>query len=656
MMLKINFFIGVICLLGLGTKAQTNANFLTSGQAIKNGTANGIGQFASPSLTGVIAGMAKVNDDDDADLFLTGDARRPGTYLYHFKKFTEKGEPVFSQGEKIKLPFEETGGQRTVVIQTPSKKIHGFWRFGGKMLKSATFDRNANAFGKTKDIAITGLPSGATTFGVIRTVQGKYLFLFTISKPNKEKVKITTDSAYYTPEGFWPNDLNEVGIYGAVANSLDNLSKLEAKQLTSLDQTYYGISGYTSYEDNTEQYLIYGTRFGNIHAHNIINEELAPLKYVIDKNHILHRSPSVNGYVAYFKGSQNKEGLFVSGEGSIVFYPNTKQKDKNGNLIFSDALPLKQENPLLYGGSLVVPSLADWDGDGVIDMISGNSVGKILFFKNTGTNQNPAYQDPVALKAGGIDIHVQPGYREDIQGPQEARWGYVCPVVYDWNGDGLPDILFGDSRGKFMVHLNIGTKTKPELAVEKPLYIKGLDVHGGWRSTPGVANMAGKDAYVILDADNQFHLYYKIDAYNISDGGKLKLTDGSYINGHRRKGGQVGRAKIHIVDWDGDGVKDMLVGTGRGASIPNAKTGLPYNRKKKNEGAAVLFMRNVGTDSEPVFEFPKMMKFKGEDILLGAHECAPTTAYIGGNGKTLNLVVGTEYGTYMFYDRKDLSW
>ena len=50
------------------------------------------------------------------------------------------------------------------------------------------------------------------------------------------------------------------------------------------------------------------------------------------------------------------------------------------------------------------------------------------------------------------------------------------------------------------------------------------------------------------------------------------------------------------------------------------------------------------------------MKFKGEDILLGAHECAPTTAYIDGDGKSLNLVVGTEYGTFMYYDRKDLSW
>ncbi len=636
--------------------AQTKGNYLISGEPIKNGSVNGIGDFAAPSLTGVIIGMAKVNDDDYPDLFLTGDSREPGTYLYHFKKFAEKGEPVFSQGKKIKLPFEETGGQRTAIIQTPSKEIYGFWRFGGKSLKSAIFDKSSNSFGEINNISVSGLPPGLASFGIIKTQQGKYLFLFTVPKPNKVTVKLATDSAYYTPEGYWPNELNEVGIYGAVTSKLDGLTQLEAKPLTSLDQTYYGISGYTSYENNDEQYLICGTRFGNIHAYQVDKENLSATKYVVDKHHIIQRSPSVNGYVAYLKGSANTEGLLVSGEGSIVFYPNTKEKDKNGNLIFADALPLKQESPLLYGGSLVVPSLADWDGDGLVDMISGNSVGKILFFRNIGTNQQPAYQDPIALKAGGVEIHVQPGYREDIQGPHESRWGYVCPVVYDWNSDGLPDILIGDSRGKFMVYLNVGTKQKPVLDVEKSLFVKGLNVHGGWRSTSGVANMAGRDAYVILDTDNQFHLYYKIDAYNVSDGGKLKLTDGSYINGHRRKGGQVGRAKIHIVDWDGDGVKDLLIGTGRGASIPNPTTGLPYNRKKKNEGAAVLFLRNAGTDAEPLFEFPKMMKFKGNDILLGAHECAPTTARIGGDGKMLNLVVGTEYGTYMFYDRKDLSW
>ncbi|MNK18748.1 FG-GAP repeat protein [compost metagenome] len=656
MMFKTNLSICLICLLALVAKAQINANLLTSGEAIKNGSPNGIGQFAAPSLTGVIMGLAKIDADDFPDLFLQGDVREPGTYLYQFKKFTEKGEPIFSQGKKLKLPFEETGENKSAVIQTPDKEVYGFWRFGGKLLKSAVFNKSTNSFEEARNITINGLPSGLSTFGVIKTLQNKYLFLFTIPQVNKALVKMATDSAYFTPEGYWPNELNQVGIYGAVANSLENLSSLDARPLTEMDQTYFGISGYTSYEANGEQYLFCGTRFGNIHAYKVDGEKLYPTKYLVDKSNILQRSPFVNGYTGYFKGAGNIEGLLLSGEGGLVFYKNTKQKDKNGNLVFEDASAVKQEDPVLYGGSLVVPSLADWDGDGVIDMIVGNSAGNVLFFKNGGTNQKPAYQDPEFLTAGGEKIHVQPGYREDIQGPHEARWGYVCPVVYDWNGDGLPDILTGDSRGKFMVYLNIGSKDKPKLATEKPLFIKGLNVHGGWRSTPGVANLAGKDAYVILDRDNQFHLYHKIDAYNISDGGKLKLTDGSFINGHRRKGGQVGRAKIHLVDWDGDGVKDMLVGTGRGASIPNPTTGLPYNRKKKNEGAAVLFLRNAGTDAEPVFEFPKMMKFKGEDILLGAHECAPTTAYIGGDGKSLNLVVGTEYGTFMYYDRKDLSW
>ncbi|WP_461790379.1 FG-GAP repeat domain-containing protein [Pedobacter sp.] len=653
-MRKIVFLTALLCAKMFVVNAQTL--FLKSGEPIRNGAPNGIGNLALPSLTGAVMGTAKVNDDGYPDLFMQADIRQPGTFLYYFKEFTIAGEPVFSQRIRLKLPFEDTGENKASIIQTANQDIYGFWRFGGKLLKMAIFDKKNNAFGATIDITISGLPGSISTYGVIKTLQNKYLFLFTVQKEHKALVKIATDSAYYTPEGYWPNELNEVGIYGAVTNSLEELSKLEARQLTSLDQTYFGISGYTSYETNGEQYIICGTRFGNIHAYKVDGEKLLPVKYIVDQRKVLQRSPSVNGYPGYFKGAGNVEGLLLSGEGSIAFYQNTLQKDQRGNLIFADPKPVKQQDPLLYGGSLVVPSLADWDGDGITDMIVGNSAGNLLFFKNAGTNQKPAYQDPSFIKAGNEMIHVQPGYREDIQGPQEARWGYVCPVVYDWNADGLPDVLTGDSRGKFMVYINQGSKTKPELAVEKPLFINGLNVHGGWRSTPGVSNLGGKDAYVILDRDNQFHLYYKIDAYNITDGGKLKLTDGSFINGNRRKGGQVGRAKIHLVDWDGDGVKDMLVGTGRGASIPNPINGLPYNRKKKNEGAAVLFMRNAGTDANPIFEFPKMMKFKGKDILLGVHECAPTTGYIGGDGKSLNLVVGTEYGTFMFYDRKDLSW
>ena len=58
--------------------------------------------------------------------------------------------------------------------------------------------------------------------------------------------------------------------------------------------------------------------------------------------------------------------------------------------------------------------------------------------------------------------------------------------------------------------------------------------------------------------------------------------------------GATGRAKILIVDWDEDGVKDLMVGTPRHATIPEPIKGLPY-RLMKN-GSSVQFLRNSGTE------------------------------------------------------------
>ncbi|WP_256009863.1 FG-GAP repeat domain-containing protein [Desertivirga xinjiangensis] len=637
--------------------AQSVNHSLISGEPIKNGASGGVGHFAQPSLTGMVMGTALANNDAWPDLFLQSDKLQPGTFLYHFSKFSENGTPVFSQGIKLKLPFEDTGENKAVVLQNDQKKIFGLWRFG-KSLKMANFNSKAKEFAELKTIKVEGLPGSFSSFGVVQLPDGRYLFLFTIAKkgvfsdPSKG-----ADSSYFTPEGFWPFDLQTVGIYGALADDIETLNTVAAKPLTGLDEAYFTISGYSIYTNKDESYIICGTRLGNIHAYKLDTKKgvFLPGKYIANPDHIIQRHPSVHAYPAYFKVPGGKEGIIASGEGGICFYENNRQKDKSGNLIFQEPRPLLQESPLLYGGSLVVPNLTDWDGDGILDLISGNSLGHILFFKNSGTNEKPTFQSLKLLQAGGYDIHVQPGYREDIQGPMEARWGYTCPTVYDWNGDGLPDILTGDSRGKFMIYINKGTKAHPKLEPERSLYVKGMNVFGGWRVKPGVSELNGKTAYIILDRENEFHLYWRLDDYNISDGGKLTLTDGSYIKANRRPGGQVGRAKVCIVDWDGDGKKDLLIGTGRSASIPNPVSGLPYNRKKKNEGAAVLFLRNTGSDEKPVFEFPKMMKFKGNDILLGAHSCSPTAAKVG-PGNSLNLVVGTEYGTYMFYQRKDLSW
>lgn len=56
------------------------------------------------------------------------------------------------------------------------------------------------------------------------------------------------------------------------------------------------------------------------------------------------------------------------------------------------------------------PYVYDWDGDGKKDLITGQfTSGKIRFYTNTGTDNNPAFSNYIFIKADGIDIILPAG-------------------------------------------------------------------------------------------------------------------------------------------------------------------------------------------------------------------------------------------------------
>ncbi len=224
----------------------------------------------------------------------------------------------------------------------------------------------------------------------------------------------------------------------------------------------------------------------------------------------------------------------------------------------------------------------------------------------------------------------------------------------DWNGDGVPDIVSSDATARHVVFLNLGTKTAPRLDVARPLFCEGLELHGTWRVRPAAARWGGRTAYVALDDDDQFHVYWRIDDFNVRDGGKLRLEDGAAIGANFLAAGGTGRTKFTLTDWDGDGVTDLLVGTPRHGSVPVPAKGLPQS--KGLPGSAVLWLRNTGTDAAPRFAWPLLLQVNGKPIYFGQHECSVAVTTLGGTDGRMNLLVGDEEGRVHFFRHAEISW
>ncbi|WP_221901232.1 PKD domain-containing protein [Bathymodiolus platifrons methanotrophic gill symbiont] len=98
-------------------------------------------------------------------------------------------------------------------------------------------------------------------------------------------------------------------------------------------------------------------------------------------------------------------------------------------------------------GNYASPTRIDYNNNGVLDLVVGNSIGQLRLIKNIGTNEQAYFRmDSLLINEQGDAIDI--GY-------------YATPAFYDLDNDDDDDLVVGNNNGEFVHYKNIGTAELP---------------------------------------------------------------------------------------------------------------------------------------------------------------------------------------------------
>jgi hypothetical protein len=189
--------------------------------------------------------------------------------------------------------------------------------------------------------------------------------------------------------------------------------------------------------------------------------------------------------VADWDGDNRKDLIVGLADGRVMVFLNTGE-DRDPSFDGGQYLTATdQQTILLDVGARAAPCVFDWNYDGMMDLVVGGMDGLIHVYYNCGCG-GPIpphfYGSPQAgapAEDNGRDLLV-PGLRSS-------------PVVMDLDGDGLPDLLTGNTEGQILFYKNVGFRTLPLFSGYSRVRSNGqpIDLAGALRSRPFVCHWGG---------------------------------------------------------------------------------------------------------------------------------------------------------------------
>ena len=198
------------------------------------------------------------------------------------------------------------------------------------------------------------------------------------------------------------------------------------------------------------------------------------------------------------------------------------------------------------------PRVVNWDDDGRKDLLVGTAEGTVRIYLNVGTDTEPLFDNGAFVQAG-------------LAQPENIDIGFrATPTWVDWNLDGRHDLLIGAGDGRLRLYLDTAAADEPQFAAAQIIQQNSGDlVVPGGRSSPVFADCDGDGIRDLLVGNTAGQLLLYGNVGTDTDPGFISyievLADGRVID----LPGEA-RSRPFVCDWTGSGHIDVLIGSGEG--------------------------------------------------------------------------------------------
>jgi hypothetical protein len=293
----------------------------------------------------------------------------------------------------------------------------------------------------------------------------------------------------------------------------------------------------------------------------------------------------------------------------------------------------------LYFGA---PSVADFDGDGLLDIMAGQYYEKpgppapgnpkgdifgIYYFKNVGARTVPRLLSGVQLK----DAHGRP----------VCRGFNSQPTMVDWNRDGRMDVLVTTGIGgkPAAVCLNDGSgKLRPPRTIPYRGLMPTMGPGGADFAAPVCVDLDGDGVLDLVVGDGEGRVLFYRGLGNLQYALPVMIrSQGKPIDEHGESdAGEAhrGYVKVLFADWNGDGLRDMIMWS------MNGERG--WLNGWKPDSYSLKFL--PGTRDPLGFGPPQEIRADGKQIVAG-WRCKPDVVDLDGDG-LLDLVETIGHGQH----------